>query len=147
MRYRLQADLGRILIPEPQTPVFCHRLWAHSCFEAFVGLQGESAYREFNLSPSGQWAAYAFEAYRQPAAWSLSLAPPMSLKTGENELLLEAELTSGHLPQNPEQKPLQLGLSAVIETQSGDTSYWALSHPAAMPDFHHADGFIHEIRP
>jgi hypothetical protein len=37
---------------------------------------------------------------------------------------------------------LRLALSAVIEDQHGDCSYWALRHPASTPDFHHADGFV-----
>ena len=38
-----------------------------------------------------------------------------------------------------------IGLTAVIETATGAKSYWALHHPAEKPDFHHRNGFIHEI--
>ena len=39
----------------------------------------------------------------------------------------------------------RLGLSAVIEETNGDTSYWALAHPAGKADFHHADCFAYEL--
>ena len=29
----------------------------------------------------------------------------------------------------------------------GSHSYWALHHPAALPDFHHRDGFTLELAP
>ncbi len=37
---------------------------------------------------------------------------------------------------------LRLALSAVIEETDGRLSYWALAHPAAKPDFHHAEAFV-----
>jgi len=39
----------------------------------------------------------------------------------------------------------RLGLSAVLEEASGRTSYWALAHSTAKPDFHHADCFACEL--
>ena len=32
-------------------------------------------------------------------------------------------------------------MSAVIETDDGRLSYWALAHPAPQPDFHHRAGW------
>lgn len=39
-------------------------LWRTTCFELFLRRPGEDAYLEFNFAPSGQWAAYGFNAYR-----------------------------------------------------------------------------------
>jgi hypothetical protein len=39
------------------------------------------------------------------------------------------------------QQSWQIGLTAVIETATGEKSYWALHHPAEKPDFHHRGGF------
>jgi len=36
-------------------------------------------------------------------------------------------------------------ITAVIEEADGTKSYWALRHPSAQPDFHHADGFALEL--
>ncbi len=33
-------------------------LWEQTCFEIFIGVQGEDFYREINLSPSQAWQAY-----------------------------------------------------------------------------------------
>jgi hypothetical protein len=41
--YRLAGDLGRLRIPVPRSPRADDRLWEHTCFEAFVGCQGELA--------------------------------------------------------------------------------------------------------
>ena len=32
--------------------------------------------------------------------------------------------------------------AAVVEETDGRLSYWALTHPAERPDFHHRDGFV-----
>jgi hypothetical protein len=38
-----------------------------------------------------------------------------------------------------------LGLSAVIEDESGALSYWALRHVPGKPDFHHPQAFAMEL--
>lgn len=64
--YRLQGDMARLRIPAGVAGRG-DRLWEQTCFEAFIAPRGATAYVEFNFSPSGQWAAYAFSDYRQPA--------------------------------------------------------------------------------
>lgn len=39
----------------------------------------------------------------------------------------------------------RMGLSAIIETNDGTKSYWALRHPPGKPDFHHRDCFALEL--
>lgn len=39
-------------------------LWQTTCFELFLRRPGEETYLEYNFAPSGQWAAYGFDAYR-----------------------------------------------------------------------------------
>lgn len=152
LRYLLNGDLAHILFPPPQAPVATDGLWEHTCFEAFIGVQGESAYREFNFSPSGQWAAYAFSSYRQRLAWMASHAPevtfslaPEGSKDGDG-LQLDAFIAAADLPVNPKGKALELGLTAVIETTTGKKSYWALKHPPERPDFHQRAGFTATLR-
>jgi hypothetical protein len=148
VRYRMRGDLARVVVPEPQAPCFTHGLWKTTCFELFVGVEGETAYQEFNFSPSGQWAAYAFTSYRQRRPWVPSLAPEIRLENGHQELLLEAFVPAVDCwPSHAEGKSLCLGLSAVMETSGGDLSYWALHHPLEAPDFHHLGGFVHRILP
>lgn len=123
--YRIDGDLARVRIPPPARARCADDLWRHTCFELFVARKGSEAYQEFNFSPSGEWAAYAFDGYRLRAG-NLDIAPRM-------RGLLEVELAE------TEQGPI--GVSAVIEDVEGNLSYWALRHPPGKPDFHHRDAF------
>jgi hypothetical protein len=142
LSYQLTGDLARIRIPAPQPPDAVDGLWEHTCFEAFVAVEGEADYHEFNFSPSSQWAAYAFSAYRVRSAWTASRRPSIRFARTHEYLLLEAVIAAADLPRNNTGKPLQLALAAVIEANDGNCSYWALQHPEASPDFHHREGFI-----
>ena len=139
--YALRGDLSALRLPTPAEPVEADRLWAHTCFEVFLA-RGEAAYREYNFSPSGQWAGYAFSAYRQrdELAQAPSLpAPTLAWRRGAGELALEVSLPAAALP--PGDGALRLALTTVVEQSDGRLSYWALAHPAGKPDFHHRDGF------
>lgn len=142
LRYTLCGDMQRLRIPAPQAPMSVDGLWQHSCFEAFIAVAGESAYREFNFAPSGQWAAYAFSDYRQCSPWTAGGSPSINVTRMQDSLLLEAELVASDFPANPEGKPLQIAFTAVLEANDGSLSYWALHHPATKPDFHDRAGFI-----
>lgn len=147
LSYELTGDLAKIHIPAPQSPSAVDGLWEHTCFELFVAAPGKAGYREFNFSPSGQWAAYAFSDYRIRSAWTASQAPVISFAQSNNHLLLEAVIAAVDLPQNMADESFQLGLTAVIEANDGSLSYWALHHPEVRPDFHHRDGFILSFNP
>lgn len=134
--------LARILIPESGTQIRADGLWQRTCCEAFVGVPGTTAYREFNFSPSGAWAAYAFSDYRKSAALPLGPVPPIACVPAAGTLTLATTLAAGWLPRSP---LLCLGLSVVVETCDGERSYWALAHPVAQPDFHHRDGFTQTL--
>jgi len=111
-------------------------LWKHTCFEAFVTT--DDGYREFNLSPSGQWASYRFDGYREGMADAVEVADVAQLDLAEDMLALEADLD---LPS-----PLsRIALSAVIESLDGRMTYWALAHPSDKPDFHHPDSFVLDL--
>ena len=143
LAYRLWGDTVRLAIPQPQPPTAKDSLWEHTCFEAFIGIRGHSAYREFNFSPSSQWAAYAFFDYRQrDEAFVCKTAPIITSQLFAGRFELIATIPASALPHNPE--TLEIGLSAVVEAADlvdGRHSYWALKHPAERPDFHHRDAF------
>ncbi|MEN9502215.1 MAG: hypothetical protein RI964_1500 [Pseudomonadota bacterium] len=141
LHYELCADLGALSIPAPQAPIATDGLWEHTCLEIFIGVQGETAYREFNFSPSTQWAAYAFRDYREQVEWSVSRVPSITLAPTYAGFILQTTISAADLPSNPMQQSWQIGLTAVIETATGEKSYWALHHPAEKPDFHHRGGF------
>lgn len=150
LRYTLTGDLNALAIPEPLPPGPADGLWQHTCFEAFVGTAGHAAYREFNFSPSGQWAAYRFSAerVRDPAAESSNHPPAITCERMAHALDLQVWLPPALLPEPAHDASLRIGLNAVIETLDGQLSYWALHHPRAeRPDFHHAAGWTHRPFP
>lgn len=146
LRYQLRGDLSRMRVPEPASPGPADGLWQRTCFEAFVARAGETAYREFNFSPSGRWAAYRFSAERlrdaAAEAAQAPVVPDLELERGTDSLTLLAWLPLRALPDCAQGLPMEIGLTAVIETTDGQLSYWALRHPAERPDFHHRGGFV-----
>ena len=145
-RYCLRGDVIRLRIPAQQDPARVDNLWEHTCFEAFIGRDGDTAYREFNFSPSGQWAAYDFSGYRQRTPGEVVMpAPGISVCQTDGRLELEALVALSALPVIPAGGAWRIGLTAVVEaadTIDGGHSYWALKHPAARPDFHDRAGFV-----
>lgn len=139
VRFVLAGDLEGLRIPAPRPPRIVHGLWAHTCCEIFVAPADVPAYHEFNLSPSGEWAAHAFERYRQGRALAdAALDPRIAVRRDPGKLELEALI-------RVEGRKLLIGLAAVIEAADGSLSYWALGHPPGRPDFHHRDAFALEL--
>jgi len=134
--FALEGDLDQIAIPETG-PVRCgDKLWQHMCFELFVS-PGMPAYREFNFSPSGEWAAYLFRRYREAEPGGAEVQA-LAVRRSAAKLELDAAIPA------PEGR-LSIAISAVVESRSGALSYWALKHPAGKPDFHHPEAFALEL--
>ena len=137
VRYRIEGAIGRLLIPEAAAPTPGEGLWQHTCCELFVAPTGAQAYHEFNFSPSGQWAAYAFQSYRKGGA-AATEAPGIVVRRSDQRLELEARVAA------PAGR-LRVGLCAVIEDRDRALSYWALRHAPGKPDFHRAEAFALEV--
>jgi hypothetical protein len=143
MSYVLNADLDRLRIPRWQLPRIGDRLWRHTCFEFFIRRKHGPGYHEFNFSPSGEWAAYAFERYREAAALGREeLKPSIAVRRTATKLELDVSLDVHGLSPEHAVHALTLAVSAVIEARDGSLSYWALKHPPGKPDFHHSDAFV-----
>jgi len=128
--FRVSGDLAKLVIPPPAPPMRADDLWKTTCFEVFVGCDGDG-YREYNLSPSGQWAAYRFADYRvrmedTPAAIEIGISRI------SNQIDLIAQI-SGEFPN-----PAQVGMTAVIEEADGAIRYWSTAFAPGKPDFHAA---------
>ena len=146
--YVLDGDLKRLRVPAPQAPRMADRLWEHTCCEIFIACKGKPAYYEFNLSPSGEWGAYAFDGYRSRRAREPNaegLAPELAVRGTASLLELDAVIRLDRLSAVDSSAPLSLALCAVIEDNDGDLSYWALRHPPGKPDFHHPEAFALEL--
>jgi hypothetical protein len=147
MTFRLDGDIPRIRVPSPSVPRIATQLWRHTCFEAFIAMEGQQAYHEFNFAPSGEWAVYAFSAYRNggPLANEM-MRPHIDVRSTDSRLDLDTLVRLEALSAIHPRASLRVGLSAVIEASDG-LSYWALRHPADKPDFHDGDGFALLLEP
>lgn len=139
--YRLRGELAALAIPHRAAPRRVDRLWEHTCFEAFVAPAAGAPYYELNFSPSTEWAAYAFDDYRQGMRpLSLARAPAIAVAATDDELLVTAGIEVAALAGA--QWPWRIGLTAVVEDRAGGRAYFALAHPRENPDFHDAAGFV-----
>jgi hypothetical protein len=136
--YVIEGELAGLRIPPPRPPRVAERLWQHTCCELFVARAGAAGYREFNFSPSGEWAQYEFERYRQ-GALRAGADPGIAVRQDARRRELTASIAI-----EPHDR-LRIGLCAVIEEQGGALSYWALAHAPGKPDFHHPDAFALEL--
>ncbi|HZE60502.1 MAG TPA: DOMON-like domain-containing protein [Burkholderiales bacterium] len=144
--YIVRGDIRALRIPAPGPARIGWKLWRHTCCEVFLREKGANAYREFNFSPSGEWAAYAFTKYRDggPLA-DESMNPQIAVRSDEKQLELSALLDLARISPTYPRASLALALSVVVEEESGVLSYWALRHAPGKPDFHHADALALEL--
>lgn len=142
LHYTLSGAIELLRLPAPTTAGPADELWRHTCMEAFIQDADGPAYREFNFSPSGQWAAYRFrtERAREPDGPPPAQGPDIRVEHGARSLSVRVRLPQVLMPDQPG----AMGLTAVIETRDGAVSYWALHHPRPeRPDFHHSGGWTH----
>jgi hypothetical protein len=172
VRFHATGAIKRMALPGAsfEPPKRADELWRHTCFEAFVRVGDGPAYHEFNLAPSRDWACYRFDDYRSGMEAAKRVTPPgidlwvhFAQVASERErgvqqdhagnsrdfakpfLELTATLGMEKMLDLPVSEPWHLGLSAVIEEENGNKSYWALTHPVGAPDFHHRDCFALEL--
>ncbi|MDQ2640370.1 MAG: DOMON-like domain-containing protein [Pseudomonadota bacterium] len=137
-RFLVTGDLLQLRVPSAATkPVRSDGLWRTTCFELFARAPSSTSYSEFNFSPSGNWAAYHFDGYRQGMRPLDMPAPAVACEQRAGGLVLHFILPAPALGAGP----LQIAASVVLEDLEGKLCYWALRHPDGKPDFHHEAGF------
>lgn len=137
--YEVSGDTGGIRWPAPAAPTRTDGLWQSTCFELFVKGDGE-VYAEYNFAPTGQWAAYSFERYREGMRpIDMATAPEIETEALGMRAKLRVDALSG------KNRIGSAGVSAVIEMADGAKSYWALVHPEGKPDFHHPACFALQL--
>lgn len=142
IHYQLSGNLDRVRIPPRHSPGPAQDLWQQTCCEAFISRRGDRAYREFNFSPSGQWAIISFDGYRRPRSGEAASPPPrLQVRRSPGLLRLTALLAPQHLSA-ADDDVLEIGLAVVIEAADGTLSYWALHHADGKPDFHRRESFM-----
>jgi hypothetical protein len=145
IRYVLSGDLSKIAIAPPANkPTRKHELWQETCFEFFLGLPGRDRYWEFNLSPTGDWNVYRFDGYRQGMQEESAFNElPFVVKTQPETLSLSLELNLQAIA--PNEQPLEVAITTVIKSSTGDVSYWVLTHTGSEADFHRRDSFVLQV--
>ena len=144
--YTVTGRIRDLKLPPVVAATRVAELWRHTCFEAFLRTLPGATYYEFNFAPSTQWAFYRFSSYRSRMRVAGAPSTPLiEVQSNPDRFTLQAALELEELTDLPRNASLLLGLSAVIEETSGHKSYWALAHPPGKPDFHHSDGFVHEL--
>ena len=136
LRFTVDGEVNELEWPLEQPPGRSDELWKHTCFEVFV--RTRDGYVEYNLSPSSRWATYRFDGYRDGMREADEVATVLGMDAASDMVALEANI---ELPPGAE----MLALSAVIEAEDGQKSYWALAHPSDKPDFHHPQSFVLEL--
>jgi hypothetical protein len=127
--FHVLGNISKLILPPPAAPQRTDGLWRTTCFELFVERR-KGGYREFNLSPSGAWAAYDFDGYRKGMR-NADADVAISFSNESNRLTMIAVIDS-EFPDFA-----RVGISAVVEEADGAIRYWATSFSPGKPDFHH----------
>lgn len=151
LRFVVEFELDAIEWPAPAAPSFADGLWQHTCFEVFVRggpkPNGGAGYVEGNFAPSGEYAFYTFSGYREGmTALRTAADPAIGLDAAHDQFALEATVDLASVAPDLAASDWTIGLSAVIENENGQKSYFALAHPGGAPDFHHAACFALELK-
>ena len=128
--FRLDGRVPAIIVPPAAAPERMDNLWQTTCFEIFWQPIGGTYYREFNLSPSGRWAAYDFDSFREGMRDAPVDGIAVSCSHDDAGLVLRASIAAD-LPG-----PAQVALNAIVEHPDGGKQFWALAFPPGQPEFH-----------
>lgn len=128
--FRLLGNIGAIKVPVAAMPERRDFLWQTTCFEIFWRPDGGTWYREFNLSPSSQWACYDFDDFRLNSRDAPVEAIAVACAHNDRELVLRAEI-SAEL-----RDPAQVALNGIVEDLAGNIQFWALAFPDGKAEFH-----------
>lgn len=126
-----------VIMPAPETAARADGLWQATCFELFLAVR-DGGYREFNFSPSGQWAAYTFAGYRKGQENHAPFSAPVVTASR-----VGADMTVTAILDPRELAGCAFAsLTAVIAERTAGISYWAIDHPGSQPDFHNPACFV-----
>ena len=134
LAYRIKTETPFRLPARTAHPERKDELWRSTCYEAFLKVAGSEGYFEFNASPSGHWAWYAFDRYREGM-----MSPPLEdgsepRRIGSESWFIPIDALAGMTIE-------RIGLNVIIEYE-GELSYWALAHPGPEADFHSPGSFV-----
>ena len=146
LKYSLTGKIKDVLLPSTSVdPRRKNELWQATCFELFLAIKDEPQYWELNLSPSGDWNVYRIDAYRRVGFREETLVQQLQIETKKEENRFSLDCAADLTPivqHSFASQTLQFGISAILQTQGGNETYWALAHPGSEADFHLRESFI-----
>jgi hypothetical protein len=145
LSYIVAGDMSAIVMPAQAQGARRDGLWRHTCFEIFLREAESERYIEFNFSPSSEFAAYGFDAYRDGMTSIEVDDPAIRIQPAPAGAEARVSLDLARVREIDCRGPLLASATAIIEETDGTKSYWALSHPPGPPDFHHRDGFVLDL--
>ena len=156
LSYRFLGEIGRLEIEHPREGQEAQRtdnLWTKTCCELFIGKKTGSNYVEFNFSPNGNWSAYSFSAYRKDRCdLQISATPLIGSVYSNHEFRLNVSIDiTGWLSilctkeAKNDMSLIQMGISAITRSNSGNQIHWALHHPRPYPDFHDSNSLTLDL--
>jgi hypothetical protein len=117
--YFVTGGIGDLRMPPAVAAPRTDELWRHTCFEAFVRTSPRSAYYEFNLAPSTQWAAYRFSSYRSGMRVATVISVPrVEVQSSPACFGLQAALGLDHISSLPSDAVWRIGLAAVSKRRA-----------------------------
>jgi hypothetical protein len=142
LEYSLQGDLATVALPSRTSmPTRQFGLWEQTCFEGFFGETGGDRYWEINLAPTGDWNLFHLDRYRQGLREeSACTALPVTVQSNLQTWQLTATLNLAGLIAPTAR--LEMSMTAVVVSATGEVSYWAVAHTGPEADFHRRDSFI-----
>jgi len=143
IHFAINGKLENIVLPPLSAiPTRKDELWKTTCFEFFLAVKDLPQYWEFNMSPSWDWNIYHMDAYRRIGFREETSIQRLQfeMQRHTNDFLLHAAVDLN--PIIRVEQILEVGVTAVIQTNEGSKMYWALVHPALEADFHLRESFI-----
>jgi hypothetical protein len=140
--YMVSGAIDTIQLPASNpNPTRQWELWETTCFEYFFGVPEAQNYWEFNLAPNGNWNALALMDYREGIAEAVEIGSiEITTDRTTDRFTLSATIPLSAIV--PARKPLEMSVTAVIQTQDQLVSYWAIAHCGDAADFHRRDSFL-----
>ena len=139
------VGVEQILVSESSaSPARKNELWKETCFECFFSMGSSKKYFEFNGSPSGDWALYSFDDYRNGMKDVVVSESPVMEKFEKTADKIQCVW---RIPYFSDGIVQSASIAAVIKgsVTTDPVSYWALKHAGEKPDFHLRESFIHRF--
>jgi hypothetical protein len=146
--FELTGDLEKVLTSSPEEiPSRVIGLWKSTCFEMFIKNKKSEEYFEFNCSTANNWNVFYFPKQKAALKEFLPIANLASSSVqNKDSITVSFWIDLVKFPTSFWiEGEMNCGLTTVLESDSGELSYWALKHLDTKPNFHMEKSFIYQL--